>query len=77
MAITAGCIPLIKGCTWGNAPYNTYKYPRIAVIKTAGKIKLIPAINNPFLPARWKPQCMVISVELGPGIRFVAPIRSR
>ena len=48
-----------------------------AVMMTAGKIKQTPATIKPFQPARSWPQCMVISVEFGPGMRFVAPMRSR
>ena len=40
-------------------------------------LDLMGATNNPNLPARSCPQCMVISVEFGPGIRFVAPIKSK
>ena len=43
----------------------------------AGVIKQVPAAINPGHPACKKPIWMAISVELGPGIKFVAPIRSR
>src|SRR5688572_4561958 len=40
-------------------------------------IKQQPATTRPFQPARSRPICMLISVLLGPGIRLVAPTRSR
>ena len=77
IASTAGLIPKRKGSTCGSAPYSTYRYARTPVITTAGTIKVIPATNNPGLLARSWSQCIVISVELGPGIKLVASIRSR
>lgn len=43
---------------------------------TAGRIKHNPATINPFQPARSWPMCIAISVLLGPGMRFVASIKS-
>ena len=47
------------------------------MIHTAGKIKQKPATINPLHPALSRPICMAISVLLGPGIKLVAPIKSR
>src|SRR6185503_11855987 len=46
-------------------------------MSTAGAMKQAPVTRSPGRPARMRPRCMAISVELGPGIRFVAPRRSR
>lgn len=47
------------------------------VLITAGSIKQNPATIRPFHPAFSRPIWMAISVLFGPGIKFVAPIRSR
>src|SRR5438034_2645919 len=39
-------------------------------------MKHAPATSKPGNPARWCPMWIAISVELGPGIRLVAPTRS-
>ena len=44
---------------------------------TAGNMKHAPATIKPFQPALSRPMCIVISVEFGPGMRLVAPTRSR
>ena len=43
----------------------------------AGMMKQVPAASTPRQPARAYPMWMAISVEFGPGIRLVAPTRSR
>lgn len=43
----------------------------------AGTMKHTPAASNPRHPARLNPTWIAISVELGPGIRLVAPSKSR
>src|SRR5215203_4315034 len=40
-------------------------------------MKQVPATSRPRQPARTLPMWIASSVELGPGIRFEAPIRSR
>src|SRR2546428_282663 len=42
----------------------------------AGTMKQMPPAMSPGHPARRKPRWIAISVEFGPGIRFVAPRRS-
>src|SRR5437868_8019401 len=46
-------------------------------ISAAGRMKQLPATISPGHPARWYPTWIAISVEFGPGIRLVAPSRSR
>src|SRR2546426_3882299 len=46
-------------------------------MRTAGRMKARPAATRPMPPARWRPMWIAISVEFGPGIRLVAPRRSR
>ena len=43
----------------------------------AGTMKHTPPTISPRQPALRKPMWIAISVEFGPGIRFVAPTRSR
>ena len=43
----------------------------------AGRMKLTPATTRPAHRRRRQPMWIAISVEFGPGIRFVAPRRSR
>ena len=45
--------------------------------KAAGRMKAAPPNHNPHIPARRYPRCIAISVEFGPGIKWVAPSRSR
>ena len=40
-------------------------------------MKQVPATTSPLHPARSLPMCMASSVEFGPGMRLVAPLRSR
>ena len=75
--ITAGLIPEKKGSTLGKLPYLTKKTANNNVINTAGRIKDKPANINPIFPPLTYPHCIVICVELGPGIILVIPIRSR
>src|SRR5512138_3632195 len=46
-------------------------------MRTAGLTKHNPPTSNPSQPACRRPMWMAISVELGPGMRLVAPTRSR
>ena len=45
-------------------------------ITAAGRMNITPASSSPRQPARSWPRWMASSVEFGPGIRLVAPIRS-
>jgi hypothetical protein len=47
------------------------------VISIAGRMKLTPATTSPAQRRRLHPTWIAISVEFGPGMRFVAPSRSR
>ena len=46
-------------------------------MRAAGAMKQTPATSNPAQRARDQPMWIAISVELGPGMRFVAPSMSR
>lgn len=48
IAMIAGLIPYINGCTKGSWRYFFKKKAKMPVIKTAGRMKQGPAITNPF-----------------------------
>ena len=75
--ITAGLIPKKKGSILGKLQYLTKKTANNNVINTAVKMKDIPANINPIFSPLTYLNCIVICVELGPGIILVISIRSR
>ena len=46
-------------------------------MQNAGRMNAAPAVRRPGSPARARPMWIASSVEFGPGIRFVAPTKSR
>ena len=76
-AITTGFTPYRSQPTAGTAENSTYAQARATTIAAAGMMNPAPASNRPSRPARSNPKWIAISVELGPGIRFVTPRRSR
>ena len=72
-----GFTPYSSQETSGSAPYRTYAQARTKVMVMAGRMKHAPATSSPRQPARRSPRWIAISVEFGPGIRLVAPSRSR
>ena len=76
-ATTTGFTPARTGSSSGRVPQRTYTAASTPVTRTAGRMKQIPAVSSPGQPPRRYPTWIAISVELGPGIRCVAPRRSR
>ena len=73
MASTAGLMPAMIGSICGCCPCSTYSQASAVVISTAGRMNATPATASPAQPPRTKPMWIAISVEFGPGIKFVAP----
>ena len=72
-----GLIPYSNHTAAGTVPYRVYAEAKAVTITMAGMMKQAPATSNPRQPARAYPMWIAISVELGPGMRLVAPTRSR
>lgn len=53
---------------------RTYAHAMALTMATAGRMNEAPATRSPAQPARACPIWIASSVELGPGMRFVAPM---
>src|SRR5579872_3230076 len=72
-----GFTPYITPDTSGSDPKRTYAHANAVTMTADGRMKLEPATSNPGKPPRTRPTWIAISVEFGPGMRLVAPRKSR
>ena len=68
----AGRMPVRKSSTRGVVPHSKYAHDRTPTMMAAGTMNAKPESSPPAMPLRRWPRWIAISVEFGPGTRFVA-----